>query len=636
MLDAVASDLFDNPDLFCLPVAPIALPRELVDRRLAALRDYAILDTPAEEEYDAIARLAAEICATPMSAVSFVADIRQWLKAAHNMTEREQPIATSFCAHALTDPDVFVVPDATMDARFRSNPMVTGPFGLRFYAGAPIRARDGTPLGALCVVDTQPRPDGLNASQRQTLLVLARQVEAQLELRRTVAEQQRQLSRQRKMASQLRHMAEHDPLTGLPNRVTFRRELEAALAIASEDEPAVLMLVDVDHFKLINDSIGHDAGDVLLKTFAQRMRASVRSDDVVARVGGDEFAILLRSCGTSGIERLAETLSDRLTTPFDYMGRTIECRASIGYAIAPQHADDVDRLEKHADLALADAKDSGRNCARGFRETMAEAFENDVARLDVARSALRRGGVVPFYQPKFCLATNRIVGVEALLRLENECGELLLRGAIAPAFRDPLLAVQMTHVMIDRVLADVAAWNAARVMFGHVGINTSAADFARDDFAETLIEKLDTAGVSPGCIEVEVTETVLLGRGRHHVERALEKLRAYGVAVALDDFGTGHASLTNLKTLPITGLKIDRSFVSGLGARADNAIVSALVLLGRQIGLSIVAEGVETDEQRSQLLSLGATIGQGFLFSPAIRADAFVEFARSGTIAAAA
>lgn len=425
-------------------------------------------------------------------------------------------------------------------------------------------------------------------------------------------------------------------MTGLPNRVTFRRELEAAIANACVDEPAVLMLVDVDHFKLINDSIGHDAGDVLLKTFAQRMRASVRADDVVARVGGDEFAILLRNCGVIGIERLAETLSDRLTTPFDYMGRTIECRASIGYAIAPHHAGDVDRLEKHADLALADAKDSGRNCARGFRAKLAEEFENDVSRLDVARTALRQGGVVPFYQPKFCLATNRIVGVEALLRLESGDGRLLMPGAIAPAFRDPLLAVQMTHVMIDRVLADVGTWNDAGVAFGHVGINTSAADFARDDFAEVLIGKLDRSGISPDRIEVEVTETVLLGRGRHYVERALEMLREHGVAVALDDFGTGHASLTNLKTLPITGLKIDRSFVAGLGARADNAIVSALVLLGREIGLSVVAEGVESDEQRLQLLDLGATIGQGFLFSPAICADAFAELGRSWIDAAAA
>lgn len=307
-------------------------------------------------------------------------------------------------------------------------------------------------------------------------------------------------------------MAEHDPLTGLPNRVTFRRELEAALANACADEPAALMLVDVDHFKLINDSIGHDAGDVLLKTFAQRMRASVRPDDVVARVGGDEFAILLRRCGTLAIDKLAETLSARLTTPFDYMGRTIECQASIGYAIAPQHAEDVGRLEKHADLALADAKDSGRNCARGFRTTLAEAFENDVTRLDLARSALRRGGVVPFYQPKFCLATNRIIGVEALLRLESPSGELLLPGAIAPAFRDPLLAVQMTHEMIDRVLLDIASWNDAGFAFGHAGINTSAPDFARDDFAEVLIGKLDRTGISPECIEVEVTETVLLGR----------------------------------------------------------------------------------------------------------------------------
>lgn len=208
MLDAVAPDSLDHPDLFCLPAAPVELGGEVVSRRLAALRDYAILDTPAEEEYDAIARLAADICAAPMSAVSFVADIRQWLKAAHNIADREQPIATSFCAHALTDNDVFIVTDATDDARFRTNPLVAGPFGLRFYAGAPIRARDGTPLGSLCVVDTVPRPAGLSASERQTLLVLARQVEAQLELRRTVAEQRRQLATQRKMASELRHMAE--------------------------------------------------------------------------------------------------------------------------------------------------------------------------------------------------------------------------------------------------------------------------------------------------------------------------------------------------------------------------------------------------------------------------------------------
>jgi GAF domain-containing protein len=256
-------------------------------RRRDAIARYQILDSAPESHFDNIARLAANIIGTQTAAISFIDDTRQWFKARCGLQAQETPISASFCSHAIQAGALFVITDARQDPRFAHNPLVTGPPHIRFYAGMRILAADGTPIAALCVIDPDPRPRGLSPIEETTLRTLAGQVEALLELRRLVIEREAQVVAQSQLSEQLRHLAEHDELTGLPRRDLFYKCLTKAMHDADQTgTQAALLFVDVDHFKQINDSLGHDAGDALLCGFAQRLRDTMRRTDTAARLGG--------------------------------------------------------------------------------------------------------------------------------------------------------------------------------------------------------------------------------------------------------------------------------------------------------------------------------------------------------------
>jgi diguanylate cyclase (GGDEF)-like protein len=599
-------------------------PDEADRQRIKALEAYDIIDTSAETAFDDLAVLAARICHVSLAAVSFVLDTRQWFKALVGFDVRETPLSQSFCLHAIEHNDMFVVRDALTDMRFCNNPLVVGEMGVRFYASVPFRSHDGIPLGALCVVGTDPRPDGLSIFEAETLRMLARQVETQLELRRRIIETEKDNERQAQLTGKLNWIANHDMLTSLPNRALFQQQLKSAIANSDlNNTKAVVMLVDVDHFKQVNDSYGHDAGDALLCAIAQRLKSIIGEIGTVARIGGDEFAVILPDIGArSELDQLIMSGLTSLRQPFAHNGRFVECRASVGVAVYPDQAKSGEQLIKNADLALADAKVAGRNCAKLFRPALAREFDKVTAMLACARHAIDHGLIQPYYQPQFSLETGQVKGFEALLRWKNAAGEVAYPSSILPAFDDRELAVAISDRMIDRILSDMRGWSATGVDFDHVAINTSAADFASNIFAERLLEKISHYGVLPTMIEIEVTESVILSRGGEQVHRALALLRKNGVKIALDDFGTGYASLTSLKQFPITTLKIDQSFVSGLCMNIDDeAIVAALTSIGKTLGIETVAEGVETWTQVEKLVKLGATLGQGFVFSKAVSAQ---------------
>jgi len=597
-------------------------PASAAAARCAAIDRYQILDTPPEPDFDDIAKLAATICKTPFAAIAFVDAERLWFKAEIGLGIREAPIAPSFCARAITQDDVFVVEDAALHPEFAANPLVTAAPRIRFYAGMPVFASDGTAIATLCVVDTAPRPEGITSEQRLTLRILAAQVEARLELRRTIIERDSHAAEERAMSLQLRYAANHDSLTGLPNRNLFHTRLdEAVAASAARGGRTAMMLVDLDHFKQVNDSMGHDAGDALLCDFAGRLQAMVRATDTVARLGGNEFGIVLTNIGAeTGFEAMMVSLGARMREPYRHHGRVLESRASVGIASYPDHALTAAGLMKCGDLALAAAKVT-RGCAIVFRPEMAEDLEQGTLLLATVWDAIEADEIMPHYQPKIDLASGAIAGFEALLRWEQPTGAIGLPEMFVAAFADRELAIALGARMIDRVLDDVRRWVDAGIAFGHVAINASAADFAGNDFAERLLAAIALRGLSPGLIELEVTEGVFLGRAAHHVARALSVLNAHGIRIALDDFGTGYASLTHLRQFPVHALKIDRSFVAGLGRSADDAaIVRALITLGTSLGIETVAEGIETFEQASFVRSHGCTLGQGFLFGTAIPA----------------
>jgi len=414
------------------------------------------------------------------------------------------------------------------------------------------------------------------------------------------------------------HLAFHDSLTGLPNRAFFQRRLDE---LTGGDGPAsgfALVLFDVDDFKLTNDTLGHDAGDAILLAFADRLRGTIRSGDMVARLGGDEFALLLMGMSDQNdVEAFSITLLERLREPCEHQGKIIHSNASIG-ASSWGEFDSAQNMLKHADLALYEAKGSGGGAYRRYDPTMWSSMLMRREMLSVAEAALEGDFIRPFYQPKVDLITGAIVGFEALLRCCLPGQAAKGPECLAAALEDCNLAVMLSDRMIDGVITDIAAWRAAGLPFGHVAINAALAELRRGDFAERLLIKLNRAGIPPECMQVEVTESVLLGRGIDQIERTFIELAERGIKLALDDFGTGFASLTHLKRFPIEILKIDRSFIRDLQIDSeDGAIVDALIGLGLALKIEVVAEGVETSAQRDFLHALGCAVGQGYLFGAA-------------------
>jgi diguanylate cyclase (GGDEF)-like protein/PAS domain S-box-containing protein len=433
----------------------------------------------------------------------------------------------------------------------------------------------------------------------------------------------RDITDQKQSEEQVRWIANHDSLTGLPNRLLFQERLDRIARGGSQDSRFALLLLDIDEFKRVNDTLGHDAGDALLCAFAERLQGAARGDDLVARLGGDEFAVILHGVGDGeGVATAVESLLAALRQPWVHGSTMLDCDASIGASLYP--IDGVNRAElmKHADIALYVAKASGRGNLKLFRSSMRSEMQNRISMLSLARSAMERDWIVPYYQPKVDLRTGEIEGFEALLRWHHPGKGVQSPDTIAAAFEDLTIAAGLSDRMVERVIRDMRRWLDGGVEFGHVAINAAAAEFRSGDFAERLLARLAAADIPPERVQVEVTETVFLGRGAECVERTLKTLSAAGVTIALDDFGTGYASLSHLKQFPVDLLKIDRSFVRDLAERPDAAaIIRAVINLGHSLDIRIVAEGIETAEQQARLTAQGCDFGQGFLYSPAVARD---------------
>lgn len=431
----------------------------------------------------------------------------------------------------------------------------------------------------------------------------------------------RDISEKREIEDQVRWKASHDDLTRLPNRSQFQMHLDRHVRLVGQ-EGFALFTLDIDNFKTVNDTLGHDAGDQLLRTVAQRIAEAVRQGDIVARLAGDEFAVIARDIRTEpGAVAIAERIFERLREPWLYQGRLGECRVSIGASLAPRHGDSAEELFKHADIALYEAKARGKAQIAVFRPSMKSAVEKRSRQISLARHALTRDFIVPYYQPKVDLKSGRVAGFEALLRWRHPTQGVQLPATISAAFEDLELAHEITGRMVDQVLLDMRRWFDRGLSFGHVAINVTAADLRQDDFADRLLASLRRHSLPHHCLQVEITETVFMGRGAEYVERALRMLHDAGIRVALDDFGTGYASLSHLKQFPVDIVKIDRSFLHDFALDPQNqAIINTVISLGQSLDIEIVAEGIETREQERHLLARGCTYGQGYLYGKAVPA----------------
>jgi len=421
----------------------------------------------------------------------------------------------------------------------------------------------------------------------------------------------------RQTTEQLQWSSDHDALTLLPNRRAFEAHLAAATReAAASGEYLGLLLIDLDHFKHVNDTLGHQAGDFLLTSFAERLAGSVREGDFVGRLGGDEFAVILRQVkGEVDLLRAGDSIQERIRAPIRYDGRVLSAHASIGGALFPRDGGSADELFRNADTALFALKAEGRGGTRMFHGYMRQQLHAAASQLDLAGQAIGGQWICPYYQPKVDLATGRIIGLEALLRFTRPGQGVLGPEAITEAFRDYELAARIGQAMRQAVFADMLGWAGQGLTVGRVSLNAAPAEFLRNDYAERLLAAMGDAGIGADMVEIEVTEQVFVGRGGEYVRRALHRLHEAGVRISLDDFGTGYSSLSHLRDFPVDVVKVDRSFVEQINDKPEiAAIVRAIANLCLSLGIEVVGEGIETPEQAARLLRKGFAAGQGFLY----------------------
>ncbi len=714
---------------------PPVLPME--KERLAALAEYGLGSDRPLPSLDTVVRIAAHMFDVPVAAVNMVGSDHVFFAATTGFSSDDVDMSrdASFCAHAILQDSVMVVPDATRDERFHDNPLVTGGTQVRFYAGVPLLSVRGHVLGALCVIDNKPNHH-FSAVDRERLRELARMASDRLELRRvelfierdrrTFAEPERHsptamirfdergtildwnlaaamlygydvsegpgqsmdmfvpergrfslreqiaqavsagsvdgmtmpsvvygrrkdgtefplslslfcwrengaltfnahahdLSALHSEKDTLNRLANTEALTGVANRTSFYRNAEVT-SIGSTG--AAVVILDLDGFKDVNDTLGHAIGDGMLCEVARRLAGLVRPEDTVARIGADEFALLLPGVtNTEDARRFADAAATAIAEPMVINGFDVRVTACSGIAVTQQHAKEAMTLISDADLALSRAKHHGPGQAFVFVDALRrEAVTRRVYNIELHR-AMSDGEFVLFYQPQVDFRDGALTGAEALIRWRHPQRGLLSPAAFLPALERGPLAAAVGAWVLDEACSQAAFWRRNGAPAFRIGVNLFGLQFRIGSIVDEVIAVLDRHGLPPEALELEVTESIVLDDDV--VLDALQRLRDYGVGIAFDDFGTGYASISLLRRYPLSRIKIDRSFVQGMmDSTRDASVVRALVDMTRSFELRTIAEGVETAQQRDDLRQLGCDEGQGYLFGKPMPAREFGE-----------
>ena len=488
------------------------------------------------------------------------------------------------------------------------NDQVLKELELEAYVGIPLFDAAGHALGVQFALFRRPLKD---AEFVETVMrIFAARTSAEIERLR--------------IEQQMSQIAYYDSLTGLPNRKLLMDRLGQALVHAERDNSSIaVMMLDLDHFKAINDSLGHPAGDQLLVEVARRLQGCVRSEDTVARLGGDEFVVLLWGLGSQAeavkdTTRVAAKIRERLSEPYVIEGRNLIVTPSLGIALFPENGRTADVLLKHADTAMYQAKSRGRDNYQFFSKAMNIAAVERLEKENGLRQALERNEFEVFYQPRVAIDTGEILGAEALLRWRHPSRGLITPETFIPVAEESGLIVPIgSWVFREACKATAELWCSRGDCdaTGALSVNVSPRQFMQPDFISHIEEILENQGARPGCMEIEVTENVLI-HDPADVQTKLERLKALGLRISIDDFGTGYSSLAYLKELPIDIIKIDRSFIRDVPQDPnDSVLVETIVAMARHLGIRTIAEGVETEEQLEFLSALGCDIYQGYLFS---------------------
>lgn len=724
---------------------PAIFPNE--PARLAALANYGLDEKQGLQSLEPVVKIASRMFDMPVSAVNMIGNDHVFFAASTGVGEVDMDRDVSFCAHAINQNDVMVVPDARIDDRFHDNPLVTGATNLRFYAGVPLHSPEGLALGALCIIDDKPHYD-FSDEDRTRLKELSKMVSDRLELQRIKFNSERErpdfenyaassstpviwfdekrrilewneaaiksfgyerydknillfdkliapadrpalnqlinqaiaigslnglqipteingrrqdahelhfgfslfcwkqagqikfeailkdLTEHQREKELLQQQANQDALTGLANRARFYRAVEDTVIAPL---PATVFIIDLDGFKDINDTLGHRVGDEILREIARRLNALVDENSTLARMGGDEFAMLIPNLSDAQkIIQLTADILRQVAQPLNVYGQLLRITASCGIASAPAQAQEAMELVGDADLALFKAKRAGRGQYFLFTADLrAEAVARRRYGLELHR-AVDEGEFLLFYQPQINLATGKVTGAEALIRWNHPKRGLLAPAAFLPALEAGPLAATVGSWVINEACAQTAYWRRNGAADFRMGINLFSAQFRTGDLFAEIIEALDRHGLPPQALELEVTENIVLDNDEI-IFTILERLRNYGLAIAFDDFGTGYASLSLLKTYPLTRIKIDRSFVQNmLTSKRDAAVVGAILDMAHSFNLETIAEGIETNELHIALLNDKCDEGQGYLYGkpmPALQFEKLLGITRTRAVA---
>ncbi|UBV45406.1 EAL domain-containing protein (plasmid) [Deinococcus taeanensis] len=585
-------------------------------QRLHALNRYEVLDSLPETEFNRITRLVAAQLQVPIAFINFIDESRGWFKAVHGTLVRQQERHMGVCTHTIEQPDVMVIPDFALDSRFQHQDIRFGDIRVQSYIGAPLITPDGHRIGTLSAVDAAPR--SFTADQRTLLRDLAAVVIDELELRLAIRNW-------READRRSSHAAHHDALTGLPNRAHLLDHAERAAQHARRTKTHVaLLMMDLDHFKHVNDSLGHHAGDALLCVVAARLAASVRSGDTVARLGGDEFVMLLGGLDDPlDAALIAQKILEQVRLPVDIEGHRLQPRGSIGIAVYPRDFQAVPDLLRAADIAMYHAKQRGGGQACFHTEQMSVEAAEKLHRHLALEVAAQRGAFELYYQPQVDLHSRQVIGVEALLRWPRPDGTVESPDAFIPLAERSRLILPIGAWVLQEACAQLQHWRHAGRPTWKVAVNVSAEQWNAPDFVRQVVAALDLSGLPPECLVLELTESHVIS-SPSAARDVLATLNALRVQVALDDFGMGYSNLSQLAQLSFQQLKLDRSLIASMTTdRRYAALVRNSINLARDLDVSVVGEGVESQLHLDLLTAWGCAVGQGFLFGRPAPAAAY-------------
>ena len=600
------------------------MQRTLVHASETPARPPTPYDTLPEESFDRIARLAAASLRSPVAIVSLVDDDRHVVKSSVGLTGRSRvwrkvPLALRYAREVVsTGRPAFISnrpenkPDVEPDGATTDGVA---------YAVAPITLSDGQTIGTICVIDTSPH--AWTHLEVNALMDIGSLIVTELELRSD-------LSVKRQTQEHLLYSTLHDALTGLPNRSLFTERLRHAMRRSARhpDDLFAVLFLDLDRFKEVNDNLGHCVGDELLRAVARRLEACLRPEDTVARLSGDEFAILLESItDTSDAGRVAERIEEALSFPINLAGAEVTTSASMGIVTSSMAHDQPEQLLRSADMAMYRAKAAGRARYEMFDRAMhTDALERLRLETDLRR-AVELGEFALHYQPVVSLRTGRVTGLEALVRWQHPERGLVHPADFIPVAEETGLIVPIGKWVLAEAMRQIKDWHAAHPRKDPltIRVNLSVKQFTQPDLVDQIRAVLESSGAPPRSLCLEITEAAIIDRGRAAISM-LSRIRELGVQVYLDDFGTGYSSLSYLHGLPIDAIKIDRAFVSSMDTDDKNLrLVRTILTLAEIVGVRAEAEGISTSEQLRELRALNCEQGQGYLFSSPITREAVSE-----------